>query len=269
MKIEVFSLNEALVDCKEIVQEVSQKFIDLLSNKSVFNAKLSVLNVKVFPFSEDITTGACAENGQHSNEYSIHLLVNPNDSKKYIAFVIAHELAHLHFYNLLDPLKQTGLAEDGSRNSTAITRTFKDNTKYGNALEEMCADYIACFVVSKLNLEDKNNQFETYLQENKEKFEFIEFFSSLFGESLSDTNSIDAYEATEDNAFIMHNKLWYCISTFSLDEIVNDYDNHMGKKSFWRLNEHIEKFFKNDESEKKLSKQYIYNELTRYSNSSL
>lgn len=269
MKIEVLIETEAWITCKEIVEKVVNKFIDSLNNKSIFRAKLSVLNVKILPALNTTTTGICSEKGHHSNEYSIHLLANPNDSKKFIAFVIAHELAHLYFYNLLDPLKQTGLAKDGSRNFTSIRRIFKDQTIYGDALEEMCADYIARFVVSKLDFEDKNNQFETYLHKNKDNFDFIDSFSSIFGETLNDTITIDAYEVTKDAKLIMYNKLWYCISTFSISEIINDYNSHMGIDSFKRLNGYIEKLFKADSTEKEKVKESIYNELTRYNTSCL
>lgn len=264
MNIEIYNKNDKLLRCKEIVQEVYEKFLELLQNKALFKAKNSLLTINLMEeLYEDLpTSGICSEiDDDASFKYTINLLINIKNSEKYIAFVAAHELAHLYFCNLLDPVKTTGRSKDESTCYTAIKRIFLDCDEfYGETLEEMCADYLARHIVSMLDFEDENNQFENMCQIKKERFDFIESLSAIFGSSLSSSKFIEAYYIA-DNIFYIQNKFWYYISTFNFNEIIDEYDDFMGESAFYILNMKIEEYFgeKNPEA-----KDFLYSELNRF-----
>lgn len=261
MNINVIPTGDSFSKFQKIVEVIYEKYLGLLHNKPIFQAKCNILRVNLLEYDACSTSGVCIEKEIDSSfSYTINLFINENDSEKYIAFVIAHEFAHLLFSNSLDPIRATGKANDESTAFSAIRRGTPERTIYGKTLEEICADYIAIHVISYLDYIDKNDQFEIMCKEKEEKINYIEAFSTLFGDSMSKYTYIDSYYSTEDE-FVIQNKFWYYVSTFSLNEIIDEYDYYMGANAFHILNNHIEEYFENNNQE---AKTFIYSELSRF-----
>lgn len=227
---------------KKIVDEVISTFINSLNNKALLKAKVLDLEVKIFNTKNETTFGMMSTNGE---EHVIGIYVCPLDSDKKIAFIIAHEFAHLLFVNVIDSLSIFGEASDNSTMRTAIKRVDKKGNVYGHAMEEMVADYLALFIVNKLNLSDDNGTFEKTMEEKSTIINFVEEFSSFFGdvlkEKIDETRKV-FFDA--DEYFEPCNLFWYSVVTFNYSLTINMYDNFMGMYAFGDMNEKLDKCLK-------------------------
>lgn len=229
---------------KEIFDTVVDKYTGMLNNKLVWLAKVQQLEVILDEIEEDDTNAMIILVDPMKYNYQIFLDVNLKDSKERIAFVVAHELAHLLFTNINDVLKTSDKSEDGSTAFTAFQR-LKDGEVYGDIFEEAAADYLAKIVVDRLDFEDENGtssrKFET--NEKKNRIDFVERFSTCFGESLTKCECIDDVKEHAEG-YEVKNIFWYSVATQSLSYIINEYDRTMGNGAYRRLNEDVESYLK-------------------------
>ena len=213
---------------KNLVKEVSETYLKHLSNKMYFKMKLSCLSVRIYE--TNMKTDGSVGNDQENNELKIILSVNPMDSKKYIAFIIAHEFAHLLMCNVSDALGM-------SRKVSSVIRLNEDGVSYGDQLEELFADYLAHYIVSRMNLNDENEQYAIHKIFCKAKMAFVEKMENYFGESLMDTEYIDfkveRYVEKENSVLNEYsipepnysaNFLWYSVVNDSFDKVIEMYN---------------------------------------------
>lgn len=234
--------DEKLSFIQEIVKEVVSTFINSLNNKVLLKAKLSTLELKIFKTVNESTFGMMSSDGE---EHIIAIYVSFSDSHKKIAFIIAHELAHLLFVNVIDPLKISGMASDRSAMSTAIKRIDEEGNVYGQTLEELLADYLAFFISKKLNLSDDNNSFAKMIENKSTRIKFVEKFSSFFGDSLLEKiDEVKEIMFDSEKCLEPSNILWYSIVTFNFSLIINMYDNIIGANAFKYFNEKLDEYLK-------------------------
>lgn len=198
-----------------ITKEVAEKYLECLNNKGTFSMKLKRLVVKPFELPVE-TTYAIVRNNQNENE--VLFVYNETASDKELAFAIAHELAHILFY------PQGDLLLFQNEKNKRKTRYQKDGVEYhkqysllDKELEEAMANHLACFIVSKLNYEDKEDQLKIRLEKEYfvQKHELITKKELSYGKSLMECEKIDEYEIVENDAIIA-NSLWYNAVTHSL-----------------------------------------------------
>lgn len=258
MKINI--RDDSLSFVKELINDVVNAYENSLNEKFIFCAKLHYLEVNIWSTVEGADTfGICTQESQQ--KYILNLMVNAENTRGWNAFIIAHELAHLLIFSV-EGLKIAGEAKDGSTNFTAVARLSSDGSTYGDALEECIADYLALYIVRKLNLED--SQVRVYEEKNELEFFIVEELSSNFGDTINNSEFIDSYTCDEEKDEInISNLFWSSIVTFTFEKIVNEYDKYMGNNSFKALNEDLEEFYDNRESNK-FNCDCILNELRRF-----
>lgn len=213
---------------EDLFKRVTDTYLQHLSNKMYFKMKLSCLMVKIYEV--ETKTDGSFWNDVDNNELKVILSVNPNDSKKYIAFIIAHEIAHLLMCSVSDALVV-------SRKISAIIRVNENGVSYGDQLEELLADYLAHFIVSKMDIEDENGQYAIHKHFCADKIKLISELESYFGESLMDMEHID-YEVVKNEKNIpcilseyeeeepqySANLLWYSVANDSFDKVIEIYN---------------------------------------------
>ena len=259
MKINI--RDDSLSFVKELINNVVNAYENSLNEKFIFCAKLHCLEVNVWSTVEGADTfGICTQESQQ--KYILNLMVNAENTKGWNAFIIAHELAHLLMFSV-EGLKIAGEAKDGSTNFTAVARLSSDGSTYGDALEECIADYLAVYIVRKLNLED--SQVRVYEEKNELEFLIVEELSSNFGDTINNSEFIDSYTCDEENDEIsISNMFWTSIVTFTFEKIVDEYNNYMGRNSFKELNEQLEIFYDNRDNNNVNNDDFILHELKRF-----
>lgn len=234
--------NESVMFTKDIVIRVVSEYVNSLENTFVFRNKLFGLKVSIAPITFSRSIGSCRSDN-YSNTIEIKLFINPNDSKKYIAYVIAHEFAHFLFLNPFDAFSLSGKAHDNSTNYSAVTRFLDNDLLYGYSLEEMLADYLAFFIVSKIpEYTDETKQFDTIYANNNFERTLIYRFETYYGKSIFDTNKIDPV-TFDDNDTAFFNLFWISIISFSFDNIIDDFDEKMGNGEFYNFCTLLDAFF--------------------------
>lgn len=226
---------------KDIFRKVATQYVTSLYNNALFKAKLNYLRVSICEAVNGTTVGYLVDAGNCKYDYYIDIYYAKEDSPKQIAFIIAHELAHLLFADSVDLLHLAGKSIDGTTMLSAFQRSYSNGEFYGLNFEEAAADYVANYIVEKLDYDDENGRFAQNIStpEKRARFEFIETFSGVFGESLENASCID--EIIIDGEFVtIRNEFWYRIATFSLCQIIDVYDKVMGEGAYQELNERIE-----------------------------
>ena len=149
-----------------------------------------------------------------------------------IAFITAHEFAHLFFANNLDNLKITGRATDESFVLTSFRRMDGSGTIWGGSLEEYAADYLARYIVNKMYKGRRPSRaYVDLLAEKAFRFEVIEAYAANFGIPLENCRWIDEYCMIEDGEegyeVRISNKFWYSIPTMATEEIEHEFNEIM------------------------------------------
>lgn len=226
---------------KDIFRKVVNQYIECLHNNALFKVKLNYLRVSIAEAVNGATVGYLVDSGNCKYDYYINIYYAKEDSSKQIAFIIAHELAHLLFADVVDLLHISGKCADESTMLSAFQRSYPNGEFYGLNFEEAAADYIADFIVEKLDYEDENGTFSKNisLPEKRARLEFIEAFTSIYGDSLYNAYYIDELTLTDDSV-VIHNEFWYRIVTFSGWQIIDEYDSAMGLGAYKKLNEQVE-----------------------------
>ena len=220
---------------------MATQYVTSLYNNALFKAKLNYLRVSICEAVNGTTVGYLVDAGNCKYDYYIDIYYAKEDSPKQIAFIIAHELAHLLVAGSVDLLHLAGKSIDGTTMLSAFQRSYSNGEFYGLNFEEAAADYVANYIVEKLDYDDENGRFAQNIStpEKRARFEFIETFSGVFGESLENASCID--EIIIDGEFVtIRNEFWYRIATFSLCQIIDVYDKVMGEGAYQELNERIE-----------------------------
>ena len=116
--------------CNDIICRYIQR---MTKDKGVFEAKLSKLVIKYSKANNDFHTNGCFFPQINSNRGKIGIIyiINPEDPKPFIEFVMAHELGHLIFWD--------------------ENISFSD--EYGIVIEECLVDYIASIIIQDVEPE--------------------------------------------------------------------------------------------------------------------
>lgn len=210
-----------------IVKKVAATYMSKLRNNKYFKSLVSDLKVEIKKTKKG-TTGVCIT----KKNAKICLKVNPADSDKYIALVVAHEFAHLMMTTkYLDSLAISGEARDGSFNATAIQRILPSGELYGNALEECIANYLAYYIVSSMNF-PREEDYEEHLARNEYFIYVISMLEYVFGPALIECQYID--DEIDEGENISFNMFWRSILSFSFANVVNVFNETMGDEKAFR-----------------------------------
>lgn len=246
-----------------MIHNVHRKYIESLKNKILYRAKLENLIIKVELVDDRTTEGYCGCMAM-SDLITITLYVNLKDSKKFIAFVIAHELTHFLFVNPFDMYGLSGKANDGSTNLTAVQRIDKDGEYCAYYLEEFIVDYIAKLFMRKLDYDDLNGQYAQMVHDTIDEQEMIYRLESTFGTSLQTSSFIDCV-AVSDSQERKSNYFWDSIMSFSFNNIIDIYDAVMGEEAFRKLCDKIDKYgdakFGDDKNDDYVTSTVLMNEI--------
>ncbi len=128
-----------------------------------------------------------------------------NTCERLFAFAMAHEMAHMLLYN-----KQNRAAYYASiifmENGSTVERR---NNLWSNEVEEGMADYLALYIVLKMDYRDHEGQFESYLAQREERYKPIIEIEAKYGKPLMDCTHIDEYSKNGDKKIVIANALWY------------------------------------------------------------
>lgn len=241
------------------LEEMSTEILKMLNNNILFEKKLEKLKKTIF-ITLNGTNGVTLCDG---TKFEICIDVNPNDTEMFIKLVMAHELAHLLFASINNLPIAGYCASDDSFELSFIKRKTSDGDVYGEDLEELICDYIAVELV-KRNFKNKFSS-ETiceivFNEKEKQLYNCTKKIVELFGEDISANDKIDSYPQNEklvqpDNLFL------YNIATGTINVLINDYDECMGKGAWKRLNEEISKY-KNENCSS--AKEFLEIEMKRF-----
>lgn len=196
----------------EMTKAVAQKYLECLNNSCIFEMKMKRLVVQPF----DLPLKCCAYGVTRNNQSRNDLIIvfDESGSDKFLAFVIAHEMAHILMYpqgdKLLFQKKRIRYTVDGK--DRFRENTFLDDTE----TEEALADHLACYIVSKMNYEDTEGAMEEYLQRDivVQHRALAARLDARFGKPLMECEKIDEY-CTQEDEIVISNALWYnCVTHF-------------------------------------------------------
>lgn len=232
----VFSMNICLKEARlqkyqDMVKAIAEEYCKRLNNSFLFEMKVSSLQVDMMS-TQELTAGVCRKIG---NRWQIILAMNEKNGEAYIAFVIAHEFAHLLFQKVSDVLCVTGKASDGSTELTSITRISSNGLVYGRELEEHCADILALYIIQKMGYSLEDDFLKDDLAKTEEMREEIKKLISVFGKEIESGEFIDDYSVDANGYGVVSNVFWYYAVNNSLAEIVRSYDDFMGDNKFSEL----------------------------------
>lgn len=238
----IINVAEGLSTVKEMVKEIADEYLTHLMSKAYFEGKLVELNVEIQRSTVGRTRGYFS--GGYSEKSEMIFFVNSDDSQKFVAFVIAHEFAHLLFFNSSDAFAFSGEAKDESKNLTAITRIFPDGSTYGSTLEELVADYLAHYIVDSMDdYDDLSGDYKKQMKSREYEFQLISEFEKIFGKPLYESKYIDEYKDVGNNNCEL-NLFWQSIVSYSFKIIIDEFDEQIGEKSFQCFNEKLERYIK-------------------------
>ncbi len=218
-----------------LIKKVAKEYKERLHSNLIFNEKLSKTHCEI-KLKEDRlkTSNAYILRNKLKNEYLIHFDINPMDSETLIAIIIAHEFAHLLFKNHNDLMKISDLGLDGSTGYTAIIRRLPNGDKYGVELEELLCNYLAYFIVSKMEFSDEKVLKKFW---NSHNLYIADILQNSFGggKSLLECEYIDEYYYSKKDRKIEYNYFWNCILMFSFHNVMMHFERIMGKQTFQKF----------------------------------
>lgn len=225
----------------DIVKEVARVYRAVIHNKALLLGKLNSLRVDVNTAFTDTTVGFFADNMELEErkgaKYNITIYVNLEDDERKIAFIVAHEFAHLVFANNLDVLRITGKTRDNSSPITSFIRISPDGEVYGNNIEEFAADYLSRYIVKKLYSEEYSSEYAEFLKEKNSRFDVVERLSKFFGKSLNECDFIDDFQLVDDDNSqfaVVSNDFWYAVTTMSMDTVINRFNKQTKQTDGYR-----------------------------------
>lgn len=231
----VYAEERKVMRFANVAKDVSKTYRSSVINKALLSSKLNSLRVDLETSYADAAAGFfidCMDPTQRGAKYNVTVYADPKDDEMIVAFIIAHEFAHLFFANNLDNLKITGRAKDKSFVLTSFRRMNGRGVIWGGSFEEYAADYLARYIVDKMYKgRPKSRAYRAFLAEKAFRFEVFEEFAALFGTSLNNCQYIDEYSMTEveDGGcdVSISNKLWYSIPTMATEEIEHEFNEMM------------------------------------------
>lgn len=239
------------------IYRIVNRYTATLNNKAAFVPKLTDLEILLIKDDYRISSGVCSR--RFPCTVKLILFINPNISTMYNMFLIAHEMAHLLLINYTDLFNQCGLASDGSRNGSAIKRVLQDGREYGYDFEEMIANYIARFIVSAFDYDDRDGKYQKMLIEKGKDFDIVEKFAGIYGESIQNKEFIDGYELRENRVFF-NNPFWTNILSYSFNVHVNEFDRVLGEHAFEKFCARVQYYNK---ASKENTKEYHFVRITK------
>jgi hypothetical protein len=224
-----------LVHFANVAKNVANMYRTSVINKALLSSKLNSLRVDIEISFAEAAAGFfidCTDPTQRGAKYNVTIYADPKDDEMTVAFIFAHELAHLFFANNLDNLKITGRAKDQSFVLTSFRRMNGSGIIWGGSFEEYAADYLARYIVNKMYKgRRKSRAYTAFLAEKKFRFEVIEAYAALFGTSLNNCQYIDEYHMTEVDEggyeVDIKNKFWYSIPTMATEEVEHEFNEMM------------------------------------------
>lgn len=216
-----------------ITESVIDTYRNRFINNFFFDAKLNKLNIYLAE-STTIMNGLYIFTKKSNN---IHLVIPENVDIKEFQFVLSHELTHY----VIDPLLKISdyCNSDDSYAETKIIRKC-DGIKYGIALEENIANFIALIIVSILN--DISYEEAKILLKNNfsaDELEITETIVAIFNkmrpfekliDHFDETVKINKQYETQLNCFLYESLLGGDMSS-----VICDYDEYMGTGAWKRL----------------------------------
>ena len=194
----------------EMTKAVAGKYLECLNNKWIFEMKMKRLIVYPFDLPVTCTFGATL-NGQARNE--VVLVYNETGSSKFLAFVIAHEMAHILMYPQRDLLAVT---KRKIRYTLDGKECSRKNVLQEVETDEALADYLGFYIASKLDYEDNGGAMEEYFRREKvaHRREVTSQLELTCGKPLMECEKIDEYHSQGDD-LVISNSLWYnCVTHF-------------------------------------------------------
>ena len=236
-----------------LIIELANFMLENLNNQLLFSEKIKLLEINIKE-TEGKTEGKLIS--ESDNNLTLFLSINPNNNEMFIKLVIFHELFHLLFRDI-NKLKISGYCStDDSFSFTNIIRVCNDTkkTKYGFSLEELLCDFLGIEMLHRL-YNKKYTYYDllniVYEKDNhtyfcKENYYLTKNIVKQFGNLPS--NKLDEYSDGRPD-----NLLLYTVINNSLNLLVNDYDDCMGKESWKRFNVELDKYvFFNIKKSKKI-----------------
>ena len=255
----VYVEEKKLVHFATVAKNVANMYRTSVINKALLSSKLNSLRVDMETSFADAAAGFfidCTDPTQRGAKYNVTVYADPKDDEMTVAFIFAHELAHLFFANNLDNLKITGRAKDQSFVLTSFRRMSGTGEVWGGGLEEYAADYLARYIVNKMYKgRRKSRAYGAFLAEKVFRFEVFEAFAALFGTSLNDCQYIDEYSMTEvddgGSEVSISNKLWYSVPTMATEEIEHEFNEMMeNDQAYEQFCNMVEDYEQNPDSQK-------------------
>ncbi len=195
---------------KKIAKGVAQEYLKYLNNSAMFRAQLNncMVNLCEIPIKE---IQGFSYNTPSKDEITV-FYDERKTSERLVAFAIAHEMAHMLFYNKNNRAanysgiicKKDGFAVELRNNPVPIE------------LEEAMADYLALYIISKMNFDDDNGQLDLYLAPRQERLNLIKEVEPKYGKPLVECTRIDEYTKNGDKVELA-NALWYDAVTHCLN----------------------------------------------------
>ena len=229
--MDIRTRNDSLLKYEGMVKAIANEYLSRLNNSVLFSMKLATLEVILLNSEGELTSGVTRRMGSICQ---IVIAINEKNGNDYIAFVMAHEFAHLLIQKVTDCLCVTGRAPDGSTDFTAITRISQEGKFYGRELEEQCADILALYIIKHLGYSLDSAVIKLDLKKTEIIRGAVEGFINVFGASLNGCDKIDNYRVNKGFGMVS-NSFWYSVVTFSFVEIVRLYDEVMGEGAFERF----------------------------------
>jgi len=141
---------------RSITRRIAAKYCSLLRHRSTMVGKLDVTSVVFMEEPSDYYTTALTtvffEDGLVQNR--IALSVNPNDSPRFIAYVLAHEFGHVLETSSNDFLCLFNDSASGCHGEFSSIHRRKSGEIFGRAMEESVADNLARYVLSHCRFSD-------------------------------------------------------------------------------------------------------------------
>ena len=222
-----------------MINNILRTYRTFIKNKTLYTSKLDNLKMVVELIDDGDTTADCTHYTLR-DDIDICFFVNIRNSKKFIAFILLHELTHFLFVNPFDKYGLSGKASDGSTNLTAVQRIDKSRNRFAYYLEELIVNYIAKLLIKKFDYPDTSSQYTALFCYTADEVEVIETWAGAFGPSLRESCYIDCVVTNSGEE--SENYFWDSLMAFSFNNIVDIYEEIMGAGAFRKLCDKIDEY---------------------------
>lgn len=236
--------NSKLERYQNVVEDVARVFFEKTGFDFYFSAILNNLEVSLSS-TKDCLNGLYNRKGTN---FLIRLAIPHNIITEKVQFAFAHELSHLAFDNFseLDDYCETD-------NSYAFTHIIRQigSYKYGTAIEEGTANFIALNVVSVMNNLTYEESKKFMPDISKKSIEITEKIINMF--SIKPISPSDAFNQTiqYDEKYITRNNNFIseAVCGGNMSSVITEYDEFMGKESWKRLMRWYDEYEKTDSTD--------------------